>query len=100
MAQPIHELTKDGYDSQFGVNVLAHFHLTTLLLPALLLAEGPRVVNVSSLGHNFAPSGGFYWNHLKGPKKGTSWPIVAIVERYRYYGQSKLVGLTPTCHGQ
>jgi NAD(P)-dependent dehydrogenase (short-subunit alcohol dehydrogenase family) len=91
MAQPIDQLTKDGYDGQFGVNVLGHFHLTTLLLPALLATPSPRVINVSSVGHNFAPGKiGFYWEKLKGPKKGSMLPVVSFIERYRYYGQSKL----------
>lgn len=95
-------LTKDGYDMTFGVNVLGHFHLTMLLLPTILNTPGARIVNMSSYAHTFAPPGGFYWEHLKGPKpkktsKGilaylTSW-IMALetIEPYRYYGQSKLV---------
>ncbi|KIM89111.1 hypothetical protein PILCRDRAFT_60821 [Piloderma croceum F 1598] len=57
MAPPIELLTADGYDLQFGTNVLGHFYFTTLLLPALLLGgktsgDGTaRVVNVSSSGH-------------------------------------------------
>jgi retinol dehydrogenase 12 len=57
MAPPIELLTADGYDLQFGTNVLGHFYFTTLLLPALLLGgktsgDGiARVVNVSSAGH-------------------------------------------------
>ncbi|PCH39964.1 NAD(P)-binding protein [Wolfiporia cocos MD-104 SS10] len=55
----------EGYDLQFGVNVLGHFHLTRLLLPALLAASSSptsehhapeaRVVTTSSLGHVFTP---------------------------------------------
>ncbi len=43
--------TKDGFELQFGVNHLAHFALTGLLLDHLLAAEGSRVVTISSLGH-------------------------------------------------
>ncbi|MGO9509521.1 MAG: oxidoreductase [Mycobacterium sp.] len=43
--------TKDGFELQFGVNHLAHFALTGLLLEHLLAAEGSRVVTISSLGH-------------------------------------------------
>lgn len=41
--------TRDGFELKFGINVLGHFALTGLLLPALLKAPAARVVNVSSL---------------------------------------------------
>ena len=50
-------LTEDGYDLQWGTNVLGHFYLTQLLLPTLLssVASSPdghvRVVTLSSNGH-------------------------------------------------
>jgi NAD(P)-dependent dehydrogenase (short-subunit alcohol dehydrogenase family) len=46
-------LTRDarGYESQFATNHLGHFQLVLGLWPALLQAEGARVVNVSSWGH-------------------------------------------------
>src|SRR3954454_18208180 len=40
--------TADGFEMQFGTNHLGHFALTGLLLPALLAADDPRVVTVSS----------------------------------------------------
>ncbi|KAG8929605.1 hypothetical protein FRC01_004065 [Tulasnella sp. 417] len=54
MIPPLDQLTSDGYDLQFGTNVLGHSHFTLCLLPALL--EGTksspdgkaRVVNTSS----------------------------------------------------
>jgi len=57
MAPPIEQLTANGYDLQFGTNVLGHFYFTTLLLPAILAGtktsgDGTaRVVNTSSSGH-------------------------------------------------
>jgi len=55
---PPHELlTADGYDLQFGTNVLGHFYFTKLLLPILISTakSSPdghvRVVNSSSMGH-------------------------------------------------
>ncbi|KZP27446.1 NAD(P)-binding protein [Athelia psychrophila] len=60
MAPPVEELTADGYDLQFGTNVLGHFYFTKLLLPALLAGTKTsddghvRVVNTSSLGHLLA----------------------------------------------
>ncbi|MFQ6397048.1 oxidoreductase [Nocardia sp. KC 131] len=41
--------TVDGFDTQFGTNHLGHFALTGAVLPALLRAERPRVVTVSSI---------------------------------------------------
>lgn len=53
---PADELTVDGYDLQFGTNVLGHFFLTKLLLPLLISTKSKesspvRVVNVSSVTH-------------------------------------------------
>lgn len=44
-----------GYESQLATNYLAQFHLTAQLFPALKKANGSRVINVSSLGHQMAP---------------------------------------------
>ena len=43
-----------GYESQLATNYLALFQLTARLWPALKNANGARVVNVSSSGHQFA----------------------------------------------
>ena len=43
--------TKDGFELQFGVNHLAHFALTGLLLDHLMAVDGARVVTIASLGH-------------------------------------------------
>ncbi|HTN45758.1 MAG TPA: SDR family NAD(P)-dependent oxidoreductase [Flavipsychrobacter sp.] len=43
-----------GIESQLATNYLAQFQLTATLWPALRKAEGARVVNVSSHGHQFA----------------------------------------------
>lgn len=48
---PPYELTKDGFESQFGVNHLGPFALTGLLLEKLNAAPAPRVVNTSSIAH-------------------------------------------------
>lgn len=44
-----------GYESQLATNHLGHFQLTARLWPALKNANGARVINVSSFGHQIAP---------------------------------------------
>lgn len=45
----------DGNESQLATNYLSVFRLTARLWPALKNANGARVINVSSQGHQFAP---------------------------------------------
>ena len=57
MAPPKRQVTKDGFELQFGTNVLGHFALTCGLMPALLLGrpalleDAPRVVTLASIAH-------------------------------------------------
>jgi len=51
MAIPQRTLSVDGFEIQFATNVLGHFVLTGILLPALLQARAPRVVTVASYAH-------------------------------------------------
>jgi NAD(P)-dependent dehydrogenase (short-subunit alcohol dehydrogenase family) len=56
MAPKRRQETVDGFEMQFGTNVLGHFALTALLWPALLraaqsAAERPRVVTIASIAH-------------------------------------------------
>jgi NAD(P)-dependent dehydrogenase (short-subunit alcohol dehydrogenase family) len=44
-----------GIESQLATNYLGQFHLTALLWPALIKANGARVVNLSSFGHQMSP---------------------------------------------
>ena len=44
-------LTKHGFEYAIGVNHFGHFLLTALLWERIVLSEGFRVINVSSLGH-------------------------------------------------
>ncbi len=47
--------TSSGIESQLAVNFLAQFRLVARLWPALVKANGARVINVSSFGHQMAP---------------------------------------------
>jgi NAD(P)-dependent dehydrogenase (short-subunit alcohol dehydrogenase family) len=56
MAPPARLETADGFELQFGTNVLGHFALTAWLLPALEqaaaeAAERPRIVTIASIAH-------------------------------------------------
>jgi len=78
--------SKDGYESQWQTNYIAHALLTHHLLPLLLStarASKPgdvRVVNVSSMGHRAAPKAGIDFADIN-QEKGSIWTR---------YGQSKL----------
>ena len=48
---PPYELTRDGFESQFGVNHLGPFALTGLLLDKLRSTPGARIVSTSSIAH-------------------------------------------------
>ncbi|KAH9035968.1 NAD(P)-binding protein [Lactarius hengduanensis] len=94
MNTPIDHVTTQGFDMQFGTNVLGHFYLTKLLLPVLTAtakktpAGTVRVVNVSSIAHQYGAPEGIRWatlapgnDSLEARKKLTSTKL---------YGQSKL----------
>jgi NAD(P)-dependent dehydrogenase (short-subunit alcohol dehydrogenase family) len=81
MDLPTRRLTEDGFELQFGTNHLSHFALTGLLLPLLRKAQGPRVVNVSSLAHR---GGKIDFDNLQGERKYRPWAA---------YQQSKLANL-------
>jgi NAD(P)-dependent dehydrogenase (short-subunit alcohol dehydrogenase family) len=59
MNTPIEQLTKQGFDMQFGTNVIGHYLLTKQLLPLLAAAaesspdKKARVVNQSSSAQMF-----------------------------------------------
>jgi retinol dehydrogenase-12 len=88
MGPPVETITDDGYDLQFGTNVLGHFYLTKLLLPILIStakssSEGTvRVVNTSS--NAYLLSGLEFDTFKDGPKRRAD-------STYRLYGQSKTV---------
>lgn len=56
MAPKLCQQTADGFEIQFGTNVLGHFVLTAVLLPALVRAAvahplRPRIVTLASIAH-------------------------------------------------
>jgi NAD(P)-dependent dehydrogenase (short-subunit alcohol dehydrogenase family) len=67
-----------GIESQLATNYLGQFHLTARLWPALKKANGARVVNLSSFGHQMAPFNFDDPNFLHRP-----------YETLQGYGQSK-----------
>ena len=50
---PPYELTKDGFESQFGVNHLGPFVLSNLLLDKLNETPGSRIVSTASMAHKY-----------------------------------------------
>ena len=80
MALPRRE-TSDGFEMQFGTNVLGHYALTARLLPHLLATPHSRTVWLSSLAHRF---GRIAFDDLQGERAYSPWGA---------YGQSKLADL-------
>lgn len=78
---PPYELTKDGFESQLGVNHLGTFALTGLLLPKLQQSKKSRIVITSSLAHK---GGKIHFDDINAEKRYSAW------ERY---AQSKLANI-------
>jgi len=78
---PPRSLTAQGHELQFGVNHLAHFALTGLLLPLLLEGRDSRVVTVSSDLHK---RGHIHFDDLSGDRK---------YGRVAFYAQSKFANV-------
>ncbi|XP_076590588.1 dehydrogenase/reductase SDR family member 13-like [Chaetodon auriga] len=77
--------TEDGLGMMFGVNHIGHFLLTNLLLDRLKECEPSRVVNVSSLGHQYGKIDFDCLNTQKALGLGTSF-----MEVFQVYCDSKL----------
>ncbi|XP_074536378.1 dehydrogenase/reductase SDR family member 13-like [Halichoeres trimaculatus] len=77
--------TEDGLGMMFGVNHIGHFLLTNLLLDRLKACEPSRVVNLSSVAHNFGKIDFDCLNKHKALGLGTSSTQV-----FQIYSDSKL----------
>ncbi len=75
---PPRGVTADGFELQFGTNVLGHFALTGRLLGALDGRQDARVVTLSSNAHKL---GRIHWDDLQSERRYNRW---------RAYNQSKL----------
>ncbi|KAK0469218.1 NAD(P)-binding protein [Desarmillaria tabescens] len=104
MLAPMDMLTKQGYDLQFGTNVIGHFHFTNLVSPALLAAATPtekaRVITTSSSANYMGTLNFDIWTD--GParnKKATGdmyvqskhGNVVFAVELARRYGAQNII---------
>jgi len=94
METPMDQLTEEGYDMQFGTNVLGHFYFTKLLTPILssTAKKSPdghvRVITLSSSAHHLI--GGMNFNTFKdGPARRKMDPA-------QLYSQSKFGNLVFT----
>lgn len=74
-------LTHDGFESQLGVNHLGHFALTGQLLDIITSTDDSRVINLSSLAHQW---GDIHFSDLHFSRK---------YSKTKAYGQSKLACL-------
>ncbi len=78
---PPRRVTADGFELQFGTNLLGHFALTGRLLGALEGRADARVVTLSSIAHR---TGRIDFEDLQSERRYSRW---------RAYGQSKLADL-------
>ena len=89
MNSPIEQLTADGYDLQFGTNVVGPFYFTKLLLPTLISTakSSPdghaRILATASSAHLF---------HILNFNTFKDGPARKAVSPGALYGQSKVVG--------
>jgi retinol dehydrogenase-12 len=85
-------LTKEGYEVQFGTNHMGHALLTRLLLPTMQKTAKERgdvrIVNLTSMGHNWPAKGGICLEECKTDMRSTS--------TWGRYGQSKLANILYT----
>jgi len=92
MMPPVSDLTADGYDLQFGTNVLGHFYFTKLLLPTMLSTakNSPpntvRIVHTSSSAQVFENTIDFETLFEGKEKNKKRWKR----SKFSLYAQSKI----------
>ncbi|MFT6991528.1 MAG: NAD(P)-dependent dehydrogenase (short-subunit alcohol dehydrogenase family) [Paraglaciecola sp.] len=80
MVPPL-EYTEDGFESQFGVNHLGPFALTSLLLDKIRATANARIVSTASVAHR---RGKIHFNDINAKNSYNAWAR---------YGQSKIANL-------
>ncbi|KAI0782859.1 NAD(P)-binding protein [Abortiporus biennis] len=90
MLCPIEDLTNEGYDMQFGTNVIGHWYFTELLMPALLAGKETspdghaRIITTASNGAYFYT---LNWDTFKdGPQRRK-------MSKINLYSQSKFANV-------
>jgi NAD(P)-dependent dehydrogenase (short-subunit alcohol dehydrogenase family) len=78
---PPHTFTAEGFESQYGINLLGHFALSAHLYPLLQHTSGARIVTVTSLAYTY---GDIDFDNLRSEKS---------YDAFREYCQSKLADL-------
>ncbi|KAK0476778.1 hypothetical protein IW261DRAFT_1637237 [Armillaria novae-zelandiae] len=87
---PLDALTEQGYDLQFGVNMLGVFYFTRLLIPTLTSTYAsnpefkPRIINTASLFHAF----------VNGLKFDTFKDVVWTTELARRYADQGIIAIS------
>lgn len=81
---PMERRTEDGFEAHFGINHLAHFLFTNLLLEPLRAADGARIVMVSSAAMMAAS--------LTAQLNDLNWKVRKF-SGMKSYGDSKLMNL-------
>ncbi|GAA5907939.1 hypothetical protein JCM6882_001533 [Rhodosporidiobolus microsporus] len=98
LVPPTDELTKQGFDLQWGTNVVGHYLFSLLLLPSLRASYAstgiaPRIVHTSSSAHANAPgSTGFSPSTFSGgaERDETLKEWGGVLAPWSLYGQSKM----------
>ncbi|KAA1468862.1 NAD-P-binding protein [Dentipellis sp. KUC8613] len=95
MFSPVDQRTKQGYDGEFGVNLLGPWFFTTLLIPTLVAtAKGQptgtvRVIhNSSDAEESWSPPEGINWASLE--RTPEAHKLQEKLGDMKRYGQSKL----------
>ncbi len=101
-----YNLTKDGFESQFGVNHLGHFALTGLLMDIIKYTPYSRVVNVSSVAHKYGDMDfsnllyreGKDYNSIKAYGRSKLANLLFTYELQRYFEKNKINSIAVAAH--